>query len=292
MKPADFDYSRAGSIAEAVALLAAAGGEGKIIAGGQSLVPLMAMRLARPALLVDIAGIAALKGVRLEPDAIAIGAATTQSDVLEDSRIRAHLPLLAKALAHVGHVQTRNRGTIGGSLAHGDPSAEIALAALALGAALVLRGPAGERRVAAQAFFLGPMMTALDAAECLVEIRFPALAEASSGTGFQEVSIRRGDFALANAACRIALAPDGRCADVALAVGGCGPVPLRLDAATRGLLGQPLTEPAIERTVSGVRDHVTPDGDAHVSADYRRRLAAVLAARAMREAWQEAAGAR
>lgn len=289
MKAADFDYSRARTIAEAIALLAAAGEDGKIIAGGQSLVPLMVMRLARPALLIDITGIAELNGVRLGSDAIAIGAATTQAALLEDTAVQAHLPLLAKALARVGHAQTRNRGTIGGSLAHGDPSAEIALAALALGAELLLRGPAGERRIAAKDFFKGPMMTALGVADCLVEIRFPAAASARAGTGFQEVSIRRGDFALANAACRMALAADGSCADLTLAVGGCGPVPLGLDEPVRGLLGKRLTQAGIERAASGLRDCVAPDGDAHASADYRRRLVHVLAARAMHEAWQEAA---
>ena len=288
MKAADFDYVRAGSLTEAIGLLAAAGEEGKLIAGGQSLVPLMVMRLARPSLLIDIAGLAELQGVREDGGAIVIGAATTQADALADASIRSRLPLLAKALSFVGHIQTRNRGTIGGSLAHGDPSAEIALASLTLGAELVLRGPAGTRRLAAADFFLGPMMTALDAAECLVEIRFPLSTEAHRGTGFQEVSIRRGDFALANAAARIGLAPDGRCAAIALAIGGCGPVPVRLDAAVQTLTGKPLTASLLAEAAGRVRDLVTPDGDAHASADYRRRLAAVLAGRALQEAWQEA----
>jgi CO/xanthine dehydrogenase FAD-binding subunit len=133
------------------------------------------------------------------------------------------------------------------------------------------------------------MMTALDIAECLVEIRFPLPTGARGGTGFQEVSIRRGDFALANVACRVALAVDGSCADLTLAIGGCGPVPLSLDEPVRGLVGKRLTETEIERAASGLRDCVAPNGDAHASADYRRRLASVLAARAMHEAWQEAA---
>jgi CO/xanthine dehydrogenase FAD-binding subunit len=289
MKSADFDYVRAGTVAEAVTLLAASAGDGKIIAGGQSLVPLMVMRLARPALLVDITAIADLKGVRLDSDALVIGAATTQSEALADARIHAHLPLLAKALAHIGHIQTRNRGTIGGSLAHADPAAEIGVAALALDAVLSVRGKSGERRIAIKDFFRGPMMNAMDAADCLVEIRFPlAAGGARCGSGFQEVSIRRGDFALANAACRLDLAPDGSCASVALAIGGCGPAPLRLDEAVRRLIGVKPGAAEIAAAAAGVRDLVSPDGDSHVSADYRRRIAAVLAARAIDEAFREA----
>jgi len=288
MKAAQFDYVRAASLEEAIGLLAASGDEGKLIAGGQSLVPLMVMRLARPSLVIDIAGLPELIFIRHDSDALAIGAATTQAEALEDPRIRSELPLLAKALSFVGHAQTRNRGTIGGSLAHGDPSAEIALAATALGAVLVLRGPAGERRIAAQDFFLGPMMTALDGAECLVEIHFPVATASRRGTGFQEVSIRRGDFALANAAASVTLSADGRCADIALAVGGCGPGPVRLDAAVAGLKGRVLTAAALDDAALRVRRLVAPDADAHASADYRRRVAGVLAGRALHEAWQEA----
>jgi len=287
MKAADFDYTRAITIEEVCALLAASGGDGKIIAGGQSLVPLMAMRLARPSLLVDIGAIAALKGVRIAGTEIIIGAGTSQSDALADGAIRLHLPLLAKALGFVGHIQTRNRGTLGGSLAHGDPSAEIGLAAVTLDAMLVLRSQEGERRVAAQSFFRGPMITALDAAECLVEIRFP-IPPRPCGTGFQEVSIRRGDFALANAACRIERDADGGCRSLALAIGGCGPGPLRVDAAAASLVGRKPSASDIAAAAAQVRDLVTPDADAHVSADYRRRLAAVLAERALAEAWREA----
>ena len=290
MKAADFDYARANSVEEACALLASAGGDGKLIAGGQSLVPLMAMRLARPSLLVDIARIAALRFVRLESAAVVIGAGTIQADALADATIRGHLPLLAKALAFVGHLQTRNRGTIGGSLAHGDPSAEIGLAALAAGAELVLRKTSETRRLAAADFFRGPMITALAPDECLIEICFPLpQAKARCGTGFQEVSIRRGDFALANAAACVTRAADGGCAAVALAIGGCGGVPLRVDAAAAALIGTKPGAPEIAAAARRVRELIAPEADAHVSADYRRRLAAVLAERALAEAFAEAA---
>jgi CO/xanthine dehydrogenase FAD-binding subunit len=289
MKAADFDYARAATIDEACRLLAGSGGNGKIIAGGQSLVPLMVMRLARPSLLVDIAGIASLQGVVAERDAITVCAATRQADALDNAMIRTRLPLLARALSHVGHLQTRNRGTVGGSLAHGDPSAEIGLAAVTLDAMLVLRAATGERRIAAQKFLRGPMVTDLAADECLTEIIFPLPAEPGNwGSGFQEVSIRRGDFALATAACRLLLNGDGTCRRIDLAVGGCGPTPLRLDEAAAHLVGSPIEPADIARAGAASRALVTPDSDMHGSADYRRRLAGALVERALMQARRDA----
>src|SRR5271170_4398601 len=227
MKAAEFDYVRAASIEEVCDLLDAAG-EHKIIAGGQTLVPLMAMRLARPALLIDIAELAELRFIRIENDMLCIGAATRQVDAERSALVRERLPLLAKALRWVGHPQTRNRGTIGGSIAAADPSAEIPLVAVTLEAQAVASSKDGESILALADFFRGPMMTALQPDQCLTEIRFP-LWPGRVGSGFREVSARASDFALVAAAAQLALDPNGVCTRLRTALGGVGaaPVPVR-----------------------------------------------------------------
>ena len=207
MKAAAFAYSRPASIEEACALLAADDGA-RLIAGGQTLVPLMAMRLARPTRLVDIARLPGLAFVREEGDAVAIGAATTQRMAEGDPLVRAKLPLLARALPFVGHTATRARGTVGGSLANADSAAEIALVAVTLGATLSYREGERDETIAAADFFMGPMATALPITAVLTGVRFPAWRE-RVGTGFQEISSRRSDFAFASAAAQVALDPDG-----------------------------------------------------------------------------------
>ena len=289
MKAAEFDYAAAGSVEEACRLLAGAQGEGKIIAGGQTLVPLMAMRLARPALLVDINGIADLRGIVREDDHLALGAGTRQADALADPVLRRELPLMAKALRFVGHGQTRNRGTIGGSLANADPSAEICLVAATLGAELVARSSAGERRFAARDFFLGAMTTALAPEDCLVAARFPLWRDARRlGTGFQEVSIRRSDFALVAAAAQLALDADGICRRAALGVGGAAATPLSLEAAAARLAGTRLEASDIAAAVALAHAAIEPISDLHASAAYRRRVAGALIARAISEARADA----
>src|SRR5215475_3702611 len=203
MKAAAFAYSRPDSIEEACALLAADDGA-RLIAGGQTLVPLMAMRLARPTRLIDIARIPDLTFVRDETDAIAIGATTTQRSAEAHALVRERLPLLARALPWVGHAATRARGTIGGSLANADPAAEIALVAVTLGATLVYREGAQDHAIAAAEFFVGPMVTALPIAGMLTTVRFPVWRE-RVGVAVQEVSSRRSDFAFASAAAQVAL---------------------------------------------------------------------------------------
>jgi CO/xanthine dehydrogenase FAD-binding subunit len=291
MKAAEFDYVAAGSVAEACRLLADARGDGKLIAGGQSLVPLMAMRLVRPRLLIDINRIAELAGVVADGDALRIGATTRQADALADPVIRRDLPLLAKALAFVGHDQTRNRGTIGGSLAHADPAAEICLVAATLGAEVVARGAAGERRLAARDFFESALATALAAEECLTEARFPLWRDAGRrGAGFQEVSLRHGDFALVAAAAQLVLDRDGRCRRIALGIGGAGPRPVALDAAAARLLGTRLGAADIAEAQTLAAAALEPMSDLHASAAYRRRVARALLARVIAEAQAEAAG--
>ena len=286
MKAAAFAYSRPSSIEEACALLAADDGA-RLIAGGQTLVPLMAMRLARPTRLVDIARLPGLAYVREEADAIAIGAATTQRMVEHDPLVRARLPLLARALSFVGHTATRARGTIGGSLANGDSAAEIALVAVTLGAKLSTREGADGGEVAAADFFMGPMVTALPTTAVLTGVRFPVWRE-RAGIGFQEISSRRSDFAFAAAAAQVALAPDGTCARIAIGVGAATEVPLRLDVAERALTGARLTPEAIRAAVTEALAGIATMADLHASAEYRRRVAISLAIRSVSEAAEDA----
>ncbi len=293
MKAAEFEYANAGTIDEVCRLLDGAQGEGKIIAGGQTLVPLLVMRLTRPALVVDIGRIDELKGIAVHESGLVIGAATRQADALADATLRRRMPLLAKALKMVGHPQTRNRGTVGGSLANADPAAEIGLVARTLDAAMTVRSATGERIIPAGEFFHGAMTTALTAEECLTHIRFPAWRESGRiGTGFEEMSIRRSDFALVAAACQLALDADGVCRRIALGIGGAEPIPSRAASAEQHLIGTRLDSRDIDRAMSDLQDALEPLADTHASADYRRRVAATLAARAIAMARDEAAAAR
>lgn len=289
MKAAEFDYARAASVAEVCQLLQSAQGDGKILAGGQTLVPLLAMRLARPALLVDINAIAGLRGIEVEAHSVALGAGTRQADALADETIRHRLPLLAKALRLVGHPQTRNRGTIGGSLANADPAAEIGLAALTLGAELEASSVSGNRKIAIETFFLAAMTTALAPEECLTRIRFPAWRDTGRfGTGFQEMSVRRSDFALVAAAVQLVLDRDGVCRRIAISIGGAGPVPRRIDDAAARLTGTRLAADDLAAAIVLLKAQLDPSYDSHASAEYRRRVAGSLATRAIEEARNEA----
>jgi xanthine dehydrogenase iron-sulfur cluster and FAD-binding subunit A len=286
MKAAAFAYSRPAGIDEACALLAADDGA-RVIAGGQTLVPLMAMRLARPTRLVDIARVPGLAFIRAEADAIAIGATTTQCAAEHHRLVHEKLPLLARALPFVGHTATRARGTIGGSLANADAAAEIALVAVTLGASLAYRDGEGSGDIAAGEFFLGPMVTALAPSAVLTSVRFPVWRE-RVGVGFREISARKSDFAFAAAAAQIVLAPDGTCARIAIGVGAATGVPLRLTPAEQALTGARLTPDAIRAAVGDALADITPMADLHASAEYRRRVAASLATRAVAEACEDA----
>ena len=288
MKSAAFEYSRPADIDEACALLAADDGA-RLIAGGQTLVPLMAMRLARPSRLIDIVRIPGLSYVREAGGAVAIGATTKQHVVEHDPRVRAKLPLLAKVMPYVGHGATRARGTLGGSLANGDHAAEIVLVAAALSATLVWREGGASQEIAAQDFFVGPMVTALPSAACLVEARFPVWLESRTGVGFHEVNARQSDFAFVSAAAQVAIDPDGRCTRGAIAIGGATAVPLRLDAVADALQGQPFDEQATREMVRAMLADIEPLADLHASSDYRRRVAVTLAMRAIGDAFADAA---
>ena len=290
MKPAPFEYARPADLDQACAMLAA-GDEARVIAGGQSLVPLMAMRLARPKRLIDIGRISDLAFVRDERDGISIGATTRQCVVEHDAIIHKALPLLDKVMPFVGHAATRSRGTVGGSLANADPAAEISLVAVTLGATLLYRESARSAEIAASDFFLGPMMTALPAAACLTAVRFPRWRDTRIGVGFHEVSARRSDFAFASAAAQIALGEDGVCRRVALGIGGVTVCPLRLDAAARALEGTRAEETVVRESLRAALAEIEPLSDLHASADYRRRAAASLGVRAVIDAYRDAGSA-
>jgi CO/xanthine dehydrogenase FAD-binding subunit len=287
MKPAPFEYSRPTDVEEACVLLAADDGA-RLIAGGQTLVPLMAMRLARPTRLIDIARIPGLAYVRDEGTEIAIGATTRQHVVENDPLVRVRLPLLAKVMPFIGHGATRARGTVGGSLANGDSAAEIVLAAATLGATLRWRDSGASHEAAASDFFLGPMVTALPLTACLTEARFPVWSEPRVGVGFHEVNARQSDFAFVSAAAQIALDADGRCIRAAVGIGAAAPVPLRLDAVAESLRGERFNEVRVREVVKAALADVEIMADLHASANYRRRVAVTLAARAIADGFRNA----
>jgi len=287
MKPAPFEYIRPSSIEEACALLAADEGA-RVIAGGQTLVPLMAMRLARPTRLVDIARIRSLSYVREEAGAIEIGATTRQCVLEVDPLMRAKLPLLAAVMPYIGHSATRARGTIGGSLANADPAAELVLTAVTLGATLIYREQADTQEIPASEFFVGPMVTMLPPTACLLAVRFPVWRESRVGVAFHEINARRSDFAFASAAAQVALDGDGRCQRLALGIGAVAPVPLRLDAKALGCEGRPFEEGRIREAIAATLAGIEPFADLHASAEYRRRAGLTLAMRALNDAVQAA----
>jgi carbon-monoxide dehydrogenase medium subunit len=291
MKPASFDYVAPATIDQALAVLARDPGEARPLAGGQSLVPMLNFRIARPGCLVDLNRIPALAYIERSGDragdVVRIGAMTRQEAVRRDPTIRAAVPLLAAALDHVGHPQTRARGTIGGSIAHADPAAELPVALVALDASLVLRQVAGERVVPARGFFLGTFLTAAQPAELLVEIRVPV--DARAGAGFAEVSRRPGDFAIVAAAASLRLAADGRCAAAALALAGLADYPVLVMGVAEALVGRPFEPASLTAALGGLDAIAVTQGSHHGSAAYRRRIAPAVAKRALLAA---AAGAR
>ena len=292
MKSPPFEYARAASIDQACELLHQHGDAAKIIAGGQTLVPMMAFRLLRPSWLIDINEIAALKFVAFDTDAVRIGACTRQCVVARDDALAARVPLLRQALAYVGHAQTRNRGTTGGSLAHADPSAELPLVAQILDARLVLRAKSGTRTLPASTFFIGPMMTRLRPDECLEEIHWPAWREQKTGSAFTEVSRRHGDFAIAAAAAQIAVNDEGRCMRVTFGVGGAAPTAVAFPQLAQSLVGDRLDKAKVRAVAQEAAALLEPESDTHASSAYRRHLAGVLVTRVLKQAYEAARTAR
>ncbi len=281
MKPAPFEYYAPGERAEALALLAEHGGEAKILAGGQSLVPSMNFRLAQPSILVDLNGVADLFGIRAGADGgVVIGAMTRQRTVERSPLIAARAPLVAETMPYIAHPQIRNRGTFGGSLAHADPAAELPALAVALDAQLRAQRADGDRLIPAAEFFQALFTTALEPEEMLVEVVFPPLP-ACTGTAFEEVARRHGDYALAGAAAVVTLDESGAVAASRLVFLSIGDVPVEATSVVAGLQGRAPTAAAIAEAAHAVDGDIDPNGDIHATAAYRRHLAQVLARRTL-----------
>ncbi|KHK93265.1 FAD binding domain-containing protein [Novosphingobium malaysiense] len=281
MKPAPFDYARPTSVAEACQVLADAGGGATVIAGGQTLMPLLNLRMSQPFILVDINGIAGLKGVSRADGAIRIGPATRQADALKDATLAQHLPALVTALGHVGHYQTRNRGTVGGSVALGEPAAEMPAAAVALGATIEITSVRGTRSVKAEEFYLGPYMTVLEPDELVTGISYPEWPEGHTVL-FREVAQRTGDFALVGMVGALALEA-GAIARAGIGWFGMGPTPIRARQAERALVGKALGEIDVQAVAELAVADTAPFDDHHASAEYRRTVGRRIFARTLRE---------
>jgi aerobic carbon-monoxide dehydrogenase medium subunit len=285
MKPAPFDYVAPRSLEEAVDALADGGADAKLLAGGQSLIPLLNFRLARPSLLIDLNRVAELAYIRSQDEGVAIGAMTRQASLERDAQLRQAQPLLVEAIGHVGHAAIRSRGTLGGSLAHADPAAELPAVAVCLDAQLSIVGPRGRRTVAAEDFFLGYLTTLLEPDEILVETWLPPLRTAA-GQAWIEFARRHGDFALAGVAVSLSLDRDQVC-DARIVLTGVGGKPARAREAETLLVGGSVLERAAA-AADAARSAIDPDADIHASKEYRTHLAGVLTERAILLAHQRA----
>jgi carbon-monoxide dehydrogenase medium subunit len=290
---ATFDYRAAATLQEAIDLLANRGDEAKVLAGGQSLVPLINLGLAQPGLLVDINGIPGLAGIQEANGSVAVGSLVRHADAEQSPTIARACPLLAEALPLIGDRQVRNRGTIGGSMAHADPVAELPTVAMCLDATMHVEGPSGGRDVAARDFFVTYLTTALDSSELLTAVSFPA-TPAGTGVSFQELVRRKGDFAIVAAAAAIELGTDGTCQKVSLALAGVAPTPIRATSAEEMLRGR-APSPELISSAAGAAaqdSSVDPESDVMASAGYRRAMAEVFARRALTQAAERAAAGR
>ncbi len=282
MKLPPFEYACPTTLAEAVALLGSHDGEAKPLAGGQSLVPMLAFRVASPALLVDLRKLTELRHIKITDDGVTLGAMVRWREILDDKRLAAAHPLLVAAVAHVAHYQIRNRGTVGGSLAHADPAAEMPGIAVACEAKIAVLGKAGTRVVAAADFFRGALTTSLKGDEIITEIRLPAWP-ARRRFGFEEFARRRGDFALAAAAVFYD-ADDGQVRNAHVAAIGVADRPLRLAAVEQVLNGSAIDEAIIAKAEAAASASVDPPDDIHASGAYRKALIGVMVERALRAA--------
>jgi len=290
MKPAPFEYQAPAVIEEALSALAEHGEGAKLLAGGQSLIPAMNFRVVQPALLVDLNRLDDLRYIRQEGGSLSVGAMTTQRQLERDPRVAASVPLLAQALPYIAHPQIRNRGTLGGSLVHADPAAELPVVAVAARATMKARSQEGERWITAEAFFQGMFVTDLSPGEMLVEVVFPP-ASPRTGWSFQEVSRRRGDYAMMGVAAMVSLSEGGDCSAARLVYLNAGDGPVQAAEAVQALVGQWPDLPAIRGAARiAAEQEIDPLGNVHASVAYQRHLARVLTERALGEAVKQAQG--
>ncbi|MFL5051867.1 MAG: FAD binding domain-containing protein [Xanthobacteraceae bacterium] len=283
MKLPPFRYAAPATLRDAVALLAAHGGDAKAIAGGQSLVPMLAFRVASPALLVDLRKIPDLDRITISADGVRLGAMVRWRDIEDDARLDTAHPLLKAAVVHVAHYQVRNRGTIGGSIAHADPAAELPGIAVTCEAEIAVTGASGARVIRAADFFLGPLMTALAADEIITELRLPAWRRGRRW-GFQEFARRRGDFAMAGAALYYDEDASGKATNAHVGVIGVGDVPQRLAEVEAVLNSRVVDDATIAQAERVAAASVNPADDIHASAAYRRALTGTMVERALKSA--------
>lgn len=283
MKPPRFDYEAPVTLQEALQRLAQCGEDARALAGGQSLVPAMNLRLASPGRLIDLNRITALRGIEALPDGrVVAGAMTRHADFERSALLRERMPLIPAVMARVAHPQVRNRGTIGGSLAHADPAAEWPALCMVLGATIVVANQEGERRIRAEDFSQGVYSTALATAELITRIEFPAWP-AGRRWGFEEISRRQGDFAITGAMCWLDLDAQQRCTAARVVVFAAADQPVLLNAA-QALIGQALTPHTLAPVAAAAAQAISPMSDPHASADYRRQLTQVLTARVLNQA--------
>jgi aerobic carbon-monoxide dehydrogenase medium subunit len=287
VKPSAFDYHAPSSADDAVELLAGLGDGAKVLAGGQSLIPMLSLRLAAFDHLVDIGRVGDLAGIDVAADAVTVGAGTTQATIGASADLAAAVPLLVRATPLIGHFQIRNRGTLGGSLAHADPAAEYPAVALAMDAELELLSPRGRRRLAAADFFTGFWSTALEPDELLVRVRFPTWT-GRCGSAVREFARRHGDFAVAGAAVAVGLDADDRVERCSISLIGMGSTPVRASGAEAAVVGETAPPAASEIGAMAVADLDDIPSDLHGSAEYRRRVGAAMVARAWEDAMTEA----
>jgi carbon-monoxide dehydrogenase medium subunit len=281
MKPAPFEYVRPASLDEAIAALGEGGYSAKALAGGQSLIPAMSFRLAQPALLVDLGQLDELRGIREREDGgLMIGAMTTHREVERSELVAQHAPLLTEVMPWIAHAQIRNRGTLGGSLAHADPAAELPSIMQVLGAVMHVHGPDGERTIPVDDFYLGLFTTALEPDELLTAIEIPPVA-AGARSAFEEMARRHGDFALAGVAVVIELGESDVLESARISLLSVGDGPVLAERAMSGLVGQPLSDETIRVAAQTTAEDLDPPGDIHASPKFRRHLAEVLTARAL-----------
>jgi CO/xanthine dehydrogenase FAD-binding subunit len=287
MKPPRFAYHDPVTRDEALSLLESYGDEAKVLAGGQSLVPVLNMRLSQPAHLVDINRLPDLSYIREFENGLAIGALTRQRDIERSLLVQRHCPLLARAIPFIGHAPIRSRGTIGGSLAHADPAAELPVVLQALGGYLRVESLTGSRKIPTQEFFVGPLQTSLTSQELITEVWLPAVP-AHSGSAFVEVSRRHGDYALVGVASQLSMNEHGTIQAAHLALMGVAETPLRLYEAEAALVGKQPDERLFNATAELSMTSLDPEADLHASGEYRRAVAGVLIKRALHMALKNA----